>query len=123
MSMRWHRMTAACQFPGPAGLCCCSWAPRTNSSLSWLQAVADGKLRITPDRFVATWNRWLGGIRDWCISRQLWWGHRIPVWYLFPSQQVADESPDGRSADYVVARDEAAAVQAAQARCASDCRL
>ena len=81
-----------------------------------LQAVADGRLRVTPERFVATWNRWLGGIRDWCISRQLWWGHRIPVWYLFASEAEADASPDGRSGEYVVARDGQAALAAAQER-------
>ena len=69
-----------------------------------------------PDRFRTTYNRWLGGIRDWCISRQLWWGHRIPVWYLFPDQEAAEASPDGRSGDFVVARDEEAALQLAQER-------
>ncbi len=46
-----------------------------------LQAVADGWIRIIPERFVKVYNNWLENIRDWCISRQLWWGHRIPVWY------------------------------------------
>jgi len=42
------------------------------------QAVADGDIRIVPERFEKVYNMWLGGIRDWCVSRQLWWGHRIP---------------------------------------------
>ena len=46
-----------------------------------LQAVRDGRLRIVPERFTKVYTDWLEGIRDWCISRQLWWGHRIPVWY------------------------------------------
>jgi valyl-tRNA synthetase len=45
-----------------------------------LEAVADGRVRLVPDLWVSTWNHWLGDIRDWCISRQIWWGHRIPAW-------------------------------------------
>ena len=46
-----------------------------------LAAVHSGRIRIVPDRFVKVWDNWLENIRPWCISRQLWWGHRIPVWY------------------------------------------
>jgi len=45
-----------------------------------LAAVHSGRIAIVPDHFVKTWDNWLVNIRPWCISRQLWWGHRIPVW-------------------------------------------
>ncbi|MFY9147400.1 MAG: valine--tRNA ligase [Bacillota bacterium] len=46
-----------------------------------LKAVQDGRIRFVPERFAKIYTNWLEGIHDWCISRQLWWGHRIPVWY------------------------------------------
>ena len=46
-----------------------------------LAATRDGRTRILPDRFEKTWEHWMTSIRDWNVSRQLWWGHRIPAWY------------------------------------------
>ncbi len=46
-----------------------------------LEAVKDGRIKIVPERFEKVYYNWLENIKDWCISRQLWWGHRIPIWY------------------------------------------
>jgi valyl-tRNA synthetase len=46
-----------------------------------LDAVARGDIQFVPENWTSTYNQWLSNIQDWCISRQLWWGHRIPAWY------------------------------------------
>ncbi|MFL6673913.1 MAG: valine--tRNA ligase [Massilia sp.] len=46
-----------------------------------LEKVADGEIKFVPENWSTTYNQWLVNIQDWCISRQLWWGHRIPAWY------------------------------------------
>ncbi|MDR1462286.1 MAG: valine--tRNA ligase [Azoarcus sp.] len=46
-----------------------------------IEAVASGEIRFYPENWVNTYNQWLGNIQDWCISRQLWWGHQIPAWH------------------------------------------
>jgi valyl-tRNA synthetase len=61
-----------------------------------LDVVASGEIKFYPENWVNTYNQWLNNIQDWCISRQLWWGHQIPAWY----------SDDGK---VYVAHDEAAA--------------
>jgi valyl-tRNA synthetase len=58
------------------------WFVRMESlAAAALQAVRAGRITIIPDRFTKVYYNWLENIQDWCISRQLWWGHRIPVWY------------------------------------------
>lgn len=57
-------------------------------------AVADGEITYRPERWAKTYAHWLENIQDWCISRQLWWGHRIPVWYR--AEQV-DQLKDAES--------------------------
>jgi valyl-tRNA synthetase len=53
-----------------------------------IEAVKNGELKFVPDHFQKTYLHWLEGIRDWCISRQLWWGHRIPVYTCEACQEV-----------------------------------
>jgi len=66
-----------------------------------LEVVEDGSIRFFPDNWVNTYRQWLVNIQDWCISRQLWWGHQIPAWY-------ADEDP-AENRRFWVAHDEAQA--------------
>ncbi|PNT77024.1 hypothetical protein BRADI_1g56890v3 [Brachypodium distachyon] len=70
-----------------------------------LDAVEKGQLVILPERFEKIYNNWLTNIKDWCISRQLWWGHRIPVWYI-----VGKKCEE----DYIVARNAEDALSKAQ---------
>jgi len=60
-----------------------------------IDAVVDGRIKIVPERFTKVYLNWMENIRDWCISRQLWWGHRIPVWYCGDCDEVivAMENP------------------------------
>ena len=67
-----------------------------------LDAVKCGDVKFIPENWTTTYNQWLEGIQDWCISRQLWWGHQIPAWY----------QEDGK---IVVARTEAEATEKAKA--------
>ena len=53
-----------------------------------IRVVEEGKTRFVPERFTRIYLNWLENIRDWCISRQLWWGHRIPVWYCDQCEEV-----------------------------------
>ena len=61
-----------------------------------LEKVANGEVKFVPENWNTTYNQWLNNIQDWCISRQLWWGHQIPAWY-------------GDNGEIFVARDEAEA--------------
>ncbi|KAJ8432841.1 hypothetical protein Cgig2_024529 [Carnegiea gigantea] len=76
-----------------------------------LHAVETRELTIIPERFEKIYNHWLSNIKDWCISRQLWWGHRIPVWYI--------EGKDGEE-EYIVARCREEALQKARQKYGED---
>ncbi|MFW5801945.1 MAG: valine--tRNA ligase [Spirochaeta sp.] len=69
-----------------------------------MQAWKDDRIRFYPRKYENTYVRWLEGIRDWCISRQLWWGHRIPVWYDDDTGEVFASTTDLNSAEEVEKR-------------------
>ncbi len=59
-----------------------------------LEVVEDGTIKFHPEKFKNTYRHWLENIKDWCISRQLWWGHQIPAWYLPEGGFVVAENAD-----------------------------
>ncbi|KKS25025.1 MAG: Valine-tRNA ligase [Candidatus Yanofskybacteria bacterium GW2011_GWC2_41_9] len=61
------------------------------------EPVADGKIKIIPDYFGKTYFHWIENLRDWCISRHIWYGHRIPVWYKNEETYCGIEAPQGES--------------------------
>lgn len=69
-----------------------------------LSAVIDGEVQLIPPKFINTYRHWMENVRDWCLSRQLWWGHRIPVYYIKGTNE------------HVVAMNEAEAVEKARAK-------
>lgn len=83
-----------------------------------LAAVEEDVIRFVPDKFKNTYRRWMTDIRDWCISRQLWWGHRIPAWYLPDGSFVVAENEDEALA---LAREKDASLTAADLRQDDDC--
>uniref|UniRef100_A0A7N2N037 valine--tRNA ligase n=1 Tax=Quercus lobata TaxID=97700 RepID=A0A7N2N037_QUELO len=72
-----------------------------------LNAVEDKKIEIIPKQYAADWKRWLENIRDWCVSRQLWWGHRVLAWYVTLEDDELKELGAYNDRDHwVVARNE-----------------
>jgi valyl-tRNA synthetase len=70
------------------------WARMKPLAEPAIEAVRSGAIRIVPQRFEKIYYQWMENIRDWCISRQLWWGHRIPIWYGPDGQAFAARSHD-----------------------------
>jgi valyl-tRNA synthetase len=69
-----------------------------------LEATRSGKTQILPERFVKVWEHWMTEMRDWNVSRQLWWGHRIPAWYCPDGHITVTADPAGPSACAVCGR-------------------
>ncbi len=68
-----------------------------------LQVVEDGRVKFVPENWTTTYNQWLTNIQDWCISRQLWWGHQIPAWHsadgqIFVARSAEDAQAQARAA-------------------------
>ena len=59
-----------------------------------LESVESGKVKLIPDKYRNTYRHWMENVRDWCISRQLWWGQRIPAYYLPDGQFVVEPTPE-----------------------------
>jgi valyl-tRNA synthetase len=68
-----------------------------------LEATRSGRTQILPERFVKVWEHWMTEMRDWNVSRQLWWGHRIPAWYCPDGHTTVTADPAGPSACEVCA--------------------
>lgn len=79
------------------------YRPGQSIAQAALEAVRSHEVRFVPENWTTTYNQWLEGIQDWCISRQLWWGHQIPAWYT-------------DNGDIIVARSEDEALAKAQAQ-------
>ncbi|MCW5659841.1 MAG: valine--tRNA ligase [Burkholderiaceae bacterium] len=85
----------------------------TSIAAKAIRAVETGEVKFYPEQWVNTYNQWMHNIQDWCISRQLWWGHQIPAWYgtggeLFVGRDEAEARSRAQAAGYggALARDE-----------------
>ena len=67
------------------------WFLKYPSTQPSQDVVAKGEMRFFPDRWAKVFDYWMGGLQDWCVSRQLWWGHRIPIWTKTVHPRVLDD--------------------------------
>ncbi len=71
------------------------WLAMEELAAPAVAAVKEGRVRFTPERFARVYLDWMENVRDWCVSRQIWWGHRIPVWYCPDGHvTVAETEPE-----------------------------
>ena len=82
-----------------------------------LPPVLEGKIKFYPTKYVTTYRNWLENIQDWCISRQLWWGHRIPAWFI---SSPLPTSPEEENERFVVAITKEEALRKAQEKYGKD---
>jgi valyl-tRNA synthetase len=68
------------------------WFMKYPSVEASTKAVEEGRIKFYPERWTKTYSHWMHNIKDWCISRQLWWGHRVPVWYRKSTSDASDQS-------------------------------
>jgi valyl-tRNA synthetase len=86
-----------------------------------LDAVVSGEIRFVPENWVNTYNQWLNNIQDWCISRQLWWGHQIPAWYDCLGNVYVEENEEIASQKFNVLLDIAVKVPGSKCLECPDC--
>ena len=81
--------------PGPSG---------TSIAQGAINAVASGEVKFVPENWINTYNQWMNNITDWCISRQLWWGHQIPAWYDEDGNVYVGRDEDEVKQKYIAAK-------------------
>ena len=99
LSLQWflavNKIPVIAQSPGAPSLRSKGGSERLSIAANAIAAVRDGHIKFTPEMYSKTYFEWMTNIHDWCISRQLWWGHRIPAWHCAACRAitVARETP------------------------------
>ncbi|XP_023209449.1 valine--tRNA ligase-like [Centruroides sculpturatus] len=90
-----------------------NWSCALRSAISDIEAVRNGSLKIIPEMHEKTWYHWLENIRDWCISRQLWWGHRIPAYFVTVDDPFISQGTEQDNEYWISGRTEEEALEKA----------
>ncbi len=77
------------------------WLRMKELSAPALDAVVNGTVKLHPEKFINTYKHWMENVKDWCVSRQLWWGHRIPAWYNASGDFVVAKTREEAEAEFV----------------------